>query len=160
MEVGARRAAGPDAAEVAALVASARRAVQGERGADQWDATVAPDAPDAAGLEVAAAGGDRGAVWLLGCIDEVPVGVAAAWLERWRDGRAVLRTDLVWVEPGAREVGVGEALVDELLLQARGLGATALEAVALPGQRELKNLFERFGLVARAIVVHKAVTDG
>jgi hypothetical protein len=32
-----------------------------------------------------------------------------------------------------------------------------IDAVALPGMRETKNFFEAAGLVARAIVVHKAL---
>jgi hypothetical protein len=33
--------------------------------------------------------------------------------------------------------------------------ATGLDAIALPGMRDTKNFFERFGLTARAITVHK-----
>jgi len=32
-----------------------------------------------------------------------------------------------------------------------------IDAAALPGNRALKNFFERFGLTARAIVVHRAL---
>ena len=38
--------------------------------------------------------------------------------------------------------------------------APTVEAVALPGNRQAKNLFERFGLVARAIIVQRRLTDG
>lgn len=153
MEVSARLAVAADAPEIARLLADAVIALDGQRGAAQWLATEAPAAPDAAEL---AAGSPL--VWLLGCIDDVPVGVAAAGEVRWRDGRVVVRAEVVYVDPGAREVGVGEALVDELLALAGRRGAVALESTALPGDRELKNLFERVGLVARAIVVSKALT--
>jgi hypothetical protein len=34
-------------------------------------------------------------------------------------------------------------------------GCFGVDALALPGNRETKNFFESFGLVARAIVVHR-----
>ena len=150
MEVSARRAAAADAADVVALLHEARAAVDGERGGEQWLATAAP--PDPTAMQLAAADGLR---WYVGCIDDVPVGVAAATPWRWDDGRTVLRIDVMFVMAGAREVGVGEALVDAVFDAARSDGAAAVESLALPGQRELKNLYERVGLVARAIVAHK-----
>ncbi len=152
MEVSARRADPADGAEVARLVADALAGVEGQRGASQWLATDAPAAPTPAELAL----GDP-LRWFVGCIDDVPVGVAAAGERRWRDGRTVLRAELVYVDEGARQVGVGEALVDALLDSARAAGASALEATALPGDRELKNLFERVGLVARALTVYKSL---
>lgn len=152
LEESARRAVAADAAEVARLVGDALAAVVGQRGADQWLATDAPDVPTPADLVDGAP-----LAWFVGCLDDVPVGVAAAAERAWRDGRTVVRAELVYVDPGAREVGVGEALVEALLAHAAERGAAALEATALPGDRELKNLFERVGLVARAIVVHKAL---
>ena len=120
MEVVARRAGAGDVDEVARLVRVALEAVAGQRGADQWLVTDAPGVPGPAELD-----DDAMPVWLVGCIDDVPVGVAAASERRWRDGRTVVRADLVYVEPGAREVGVGEALVDALLALAAGRGAVA-----------------------------------
>ena len=35
----------------------------------------------------------------------------------------------------------------------------AVESVALPGNRAAKNFFERFGLVARAIVVQRGLAE-
>ena len=59
----------------------------------------------------------------------------------------------VYVDPGARELGLGDALLATLLDAARDAGMHALESTALPGDRDTKNLFERAGLVARLIVV-------
>lgn len=151
-EESARRAGPGDVAELARLVTAALDGVVGQRGADQWLSTAAPAAPGEADLAP-----DAPVAWFLGCLDDVPVGVAAVSEQAWRDGRTVLRAELVYVEPDARELGVGEALVDALLAEATQRGAAALESTALPGDRELKNLFERVGLVARAIVVHKAL---
>jgi GNAT superfamily N-acetyltransferase len=52
-------------------------------------------------------------------------------------------------------VGIGELVMDALVAWAQDHGCEAIDAVALPGDRETKNFFERFGLTARAIVVHR-----
>ena len=36
---------------------------------------------------------------------------------------------------------------------------TGIDAVALPGNRATKNFFERFGLTARALLVHRRLGD-
>ena len=61
----------------------------------------------------------------------------------------------LYVHPEARDVGIGEAMIEELLTWAPTTGAKALEATALPGDRQTKNLFERFGMKARAITVSR-----
>lgn len=77
----------------------------------------------------------------------------------YRSGRPAERTDSIawvvgpWVEPGARGVGVGEALVAEVQAWASAAGAGRLDAFALPGDRETKSAFERAGLVTRALVL-------
>jgi len=40
---------------------------------------------------------------------------------------------------------------------ARERSLVGLDAVALPGDRDTKNFFETFGLVARAIQVHRSL---
>ena len=59
----------------------------------------------------------------------------------------------VFVTPGAREVGFGDWLLEAALSAAVEEGSRLLEGTALPGDRDLKNLFERAGIVARAITV-------
>ena len=59
----------------------------------------------------------------------------------------------VFVTPGAREVGFGDWLLEAALAAAVDSGSRLLEGTALPGDRDLKNLFERAGIVARAITV-------
>lgn len=83
-------------------------------------------------------------------IDDVVLGAAAA--QTVVPGTAS-RVHLLWVHADAREVGLGEGLLDYLMQQARAAGAARIEASALPGDRDTKNLFERAGLVARLIVV-------
>jgi hypothetical protein len=36
-----------------------------------------------------------------------------------------------------------------------GEGCSGVDSLALPGDRATKNFFESFGLVARALIVHK-----
>lgn len=63
----------------------------------------------------------------------------------------------VFVEPEAREVGLGDSLVLRLLATLRERGATYLGSQTQPGNRALKNLFERHGLVAQTILVGRSL---
>jgi ribosomal protein S18 acetylase RimI-like enzyme len=65
----------------------------------------------------------------------------------------------VFVEPQAREVGIGDALVRHVLDVLTDVGAQWISAHALPGDRAMKNLFERHGLVAQTITVGRAIND-
>jgi ribosomal protein S18 acetylase RimI-like enzyme len=91
---------------------------------------------------------------LVATIDDVAVGylllgpVAAA---------GTARVEQVWVSPGAREVGFGDDLLAMATDIAREAGAVAIEAEALPGDRDTKNLYERAGVTARKLVVWKAI---
>jgi GNAT superfamily N-acetyltransferase len=58
----------------------------------------------------------------------------------------------VAVHPGARGIGVGTALLEEFRRIVRDAGGDAVDAYALPGDRETKNLYERAGLTARMII--------
>jgi GNAT superfamily N-acetyltransferase len=59
----------------------------------------------------------------------------------------------VYVEPEARELGFGDGLLDAARHEAVDRGCAALEGVALPGDRDTKNLYERAGITARKIIV-------
>ena len=59
----------------------------------------------------------------------------------------------VYVQPEARELGFGDALLDAARDEALRHGCSALEGFALPGDRETKNLYERAGITARKIIV-------
>lgn len=99
------------------------------------------------------AGDEARPVWV-GTIDETAVGYAAAHVETLRDGTVLGVIDHLFVESDARDVGVGEALMDALLAWFRSQGCTAADATALPGNRETKNFFETAGFSARLIVMH------
>ena len=49
--------------------------------------------------------------------------------------------------------------MDAMVVWCRERGCIGIDGLALPGNRETKNFFETFGLVARAIVVHRPL-DG
>ena len=81
-------------------------------------------------------------------------GVALAYaVVRVQGTTAVLHE--LFTEPRARDVGLGHALLGAAEQRARDRGCTALESVALPGDRDTKNFFESHGLRARLLVVHR-----
>lgn len=99
---------------------------------------------------------DRHAFVRVGTADGAFVGYCVMTVEVLRtDETLAVVTDL-WVHPDARGVGVGYALMRDAEDRARSLGCLGIDARALPGDRSTKNFFESFGLVARAIEVHRA----
>ncbi|CAB4730781.1 unannotated protein [freshwater metagenome] len=108
----------------------------------------APESNDAQDLTA-----DR-LVWL-GCIDDVAVGYVSAQILQLTDGYALCQIREMFVESEAREIGVGELLMKCVIQWAQERGCGGIDATAMPGDRETKNFFETFGLVARAITVHQ-----
>lgn len=88
-------------------------------------------------------------------IDEVVVGFVDAAIVAGGDGGPICSLRAMYVEPDAREVGAGEALVELVDEWASEHGAVGIDAHALPGAREVKNFFESAGFVARLIVMHR-----
>lgn len=97
-------------------------------------------------------------VWV-GTFDEVVVGFGTGRTAPLRDGGLLGIIDLLYVHPEARGVGVGEALMAELLAWFREQGCMGVDAMALPGMRETKNFFEESGFSARLLVVHNRLRD-
>jgi ribosomal protein S18 acetylase RimI-like enzyme len=96
---------------------------------------------------------------LLGTLDDVVIGFAAVVVEQLRSGaRLGVITDL-YVEPEAREVGVGEVLVDALIDHCSAAGCIGVDATALPGHRAAKNFFEGHRFTARALAMHRRLDD-
>jgi len=60
----------------------------------------------------------------------------------------------IYTDPGLREIGVGEALMDAFRDWAGARGVAGLDAHVSPGHRLAKNFFESNGLTARHIVMH------
>lgn len=87
-----------------------------------------------------------------GTIDDVIFGVALAHVEN-----ELATIEELHVQRDARDVGVGEALLDFTVAWARANGAHAIDYPALPGDRATKNLGERSGFSARLIVMHRSL---
>jgi GNAT superfamily N-acetyltransferase len=91
---------------------------------------------------------------VVGTIDDVPIGYAAVHVEILNDGSRLGVVDDIFVEEGAREVGVGEAMMGDLVAWCETQGCSGMDALALPGHRSAKNFFETSGFTARKLVMH------
>ena len=155
MEPAVRRAEPADAAVLAELLEAACSAAGGHRGGpeamERWpEGDLADPGVRAKVVDHALANGDLEA-WLA----ELEGAVVGMALLRQLSGGS--RVELVYVLEGARGVGVGDAFVETLLEATRASGGTWLDAVALPGDRAMKSLFERGGLVAREITLRRSL---
>ena len=100
---------------------------------------------------------DEHSLLLIGEIDGVPLGLLWArsepMLRRAGDERVgVFR--LIYTDPEARGVGVGEAMLGPALDGLRERGHRRFDARVSPGHRLAKNFFEQNGFAARLIVMH------
>lgn len=102
---------------------------------------------------------DPGYLVLVGTVDGVVVGYAAGRTEALRDGRRLGVLGELFVEEGARGVGVGEAMMGEALAWFRAGGCAGVDSTALPGARETKNFFEESGFTARLLVMHRSLEE-
>lgn len=148
----ARRACADD---LSALVDLARRALAElapTRGGGVFVAREGRAEPldDTLAADLAAAG----VLVLTGTIDHTPVGYAVGRTEVIRDGSRLGIISDLYVEEDARSVGVGEAMMDQLLEWFRAEGCAGVDATALPGNRATKNFFEESGFTARLLVMH------
>lgn len=151
----ARPATPDDLGQVERLMALARDEVRAHRGGE-----LLLRRQGRAGGVTLPAPGDPDTAVVVGTIDGVVVGYGRARAETLTDGGRLGVVEELFVEPDARGVGVGEAIMEALLAFAADRGCFGVDAVALPGDRETKNFFERFGLTARAIVVHRSLGTG
>jgi GNAT superfamily N-acetyltransferase len=93
---------------------------------------------------------------LVGTLDDW---VAAVALCRVDDGvggrRGVL--DVCFVEPGAREVGLGHLLLERSLEWFGTQQCDGVDGTAFPGDRMAKSFFESAGFKARLLLMHRAI---
>jgi ribosomal protein S18 acetylase RimI-like enzyme len=71
------------------------------------------------------------------------------------NGTSIWSIEFVFVDAACREIGIGDALVIACLRELTQRNATWVQSSAMPGDRAMKNLFERHGLVAQTIIVGK-----
>jgi GNAT superfamily N-acetyltransferase len=152
----ARTAVEADVPHVVALAGAAAEEKARQKGGAIWARREGRPAPREAALLVALQSDDHEVA--VGTLDGAIVGYGAARVETLLDGGRLGVIDDIYVDPGARAVGVGEALMNHLLDWCIARGCFGVDSLALPGDRETKNFFESFGLVARAIVVHRPLT--
>jgi GNAT superfamily N-acetyltransferase len=152
---GARRATRTDLPELERLAAEAAAEYRSLKGGELWARREARPEPYGPSLEAQLDADD--AVVVAGTVEDVVVGYAAARVEVLRDGFRLARVSELFVEEPGRGVSVGEVMMDVVLEWCREQGCGGVDALVLPGHREAKNFFERFGLTARAIVVHRSL---
>jgi GNAT superfamily N-acetyltransferase len=154
-EEGCREALEADLPRLAELAAQAVEELRGGRGGAVWARHDARRPPFEDGLRHELDAADHHL--LVGTIDGTVMGYGAARTERLPDGGLLgVVTDL-YTEPGCRELGIGELTMQSLVDWCAAAGCFGVDSLALPGDRHTKNFFESFGLVARAIVVHRSL---
>lgn len=90
---------------------------------------------------------------VLGLLDDAGVGFASAFCDRARR-EPVATIEVIYVQPEARQVGVAEAMVGNVMRWAEERGCVGVDAPALPGSRTAKAFFEDNGFTARLLVMH------
>jgi GNAT superfamily N-acetyltransferase len=156
----ARRAAESDVPALADLWRTAAAAARAARGGAALLAELpALDAVDdvlRSGLDAP----DR--VVVAGSFDDAVVGIATARVHRPVSAphRPLAVVEVLYVDPEARGVGVGEAMMDVVLRWGEKAGCHGIDAPALPGARDAKAFFETMGMVTRALIMHRPITPG
>ena len=145
-----RPARADDGPELALLEDAARAGLVDARGGARWLEEHPRIGPDWASAIA------RRDVFVAELADPVPV--LAGYLVLDVAG-AVATVDQVYVSPEARELGFGDALLAAAWSRAADAGAAILEGYALPGDRHIKNLYERAGITARLITVSRVIND-
>lgn len=138
---------------IEALLEHAVAELEPQRGGWMWSRREARPRP--AGEQLRSVLGHPDHLMIVGTIDGVVVGYSTLSCSVLHDGALLATVEDIYVLPDARGVGVGEAMLDLGLGWADRRGCVAVDALALPGDRDTKNFFETFGLVARAIIVHR-----
>jgi GNAT superfamily N-acetyltransferase len=93
---------------------------------------------------------------LVGTVDGAVVGMALGRIDAV--GEATLGViDACYVEPPARGVGVGRALIDDLMAWFASSRCRGVDVNALPGDRETKNFLEASGFKARLLTMHRTI---
>jgi ribosomal protein S18 acetylase RimI-like enzyme len=100
---------------------------------------------------------DHDSTVVVGELDGYPFGFVWARVEQilpQAEGAEVGSIRLIYVEPEAREVSLGEEMRDHIMDLLRERGISRFDAHVLPGHRLAKNFFEAGGFSARSIIMH------
>ena len=154
MNEAARPARADDLPQLSDLLAAAVAEAAALRGGRLLAAAAGGEDPAALRSFLAGYHETPGRVLLAGTIDDAVVGQAAL---RVAGDPPLGSFDVLYVEPEARGVGVGAALVDAGVDWLRREGAQGVDARTLPGSRSAKQFLEGAGFVARLIVMHRAL---
>ena len=149
----ARRATSDDIEALIPLAAALREELREHRGGVMWELAESdsrdPDSRFVAALE------QPDECVVVGTYEDAVVAYAWAVTIPLADGtlRAVIPE--IYVDPTARKVGLGEAMLNEVIAWATEQECIALDAMALPGTRETKNFFETAGMKSRMLIVSR-----
>ncbi len=152
MEEGCRPAGTADVPRIAELTRAVIDELAPMRGGAVWRAREARPEPIEEGL--AELVDDPGVRMLVATIDGTVVGYAVVRLEHLADGSVLGIVDDIFVEEGARQVGLGELMIDDLMSWCEERRCVGMDAMALPGHRATKNFFEESGFTARQLIMH------
>ena len=134
--------------EVARLLQLAAEGLRGRRGGDALLTTwIGAESPSAAlkALEASIAPST-----LHVALPDDAVGLSVAWVGPEAGCFAV------WVDPGSRHLGWGPKLAQAAIEWLESEGAPHIDALALPGDREMKNVLERAGFKARLLTLRRS----
>lgn len=148
----ARLATEADLDAVATLARAALAEMAPVRGGHVFTSREGRAEPVDESLRMALAGPDHRV--LAGTLDGTVLGYAVARVETLRTGEGLGVIEDLYVDPEARGVGLGEAMMDGLLRWFTERGVAGVDAMALPGDRSTKNFFETAGFSARLLVMH------
>lgn len=152
MDEGCRAATPADVARVAELARAAIEELAPMRGGDVWKAREARAEPIEEGIAALLDLAEARVV--VATIDGVVVGYAVARLEHLGDGSVLGIVDDIFVEEEARQVGLGELMMGDLMPWCEERKCIGMDAMALPGHRATKNFFEESGFTARQLIMH------
>ncbi len=153
MQIFVRRGSEPDCELLELLESEGRSSLDEFRGGGRLAKDIALVAPN----WLAAVNNKSLGIFVAG-IDRTVMGYLLARMSTTVIGE-IATIEQVFVTKDARNLGVGDALISATVDWAKGLKIVALDALALPGDRETKNLYERAGLVARLITVTTDLRD-
>lgn len=158
MTESARLADADDIPRLVEIAIEHSKHVVGERGGELMLKEDGPAGPDEYATVLAQAIASPTSIVVAGGYDGVIFGLGRMEFIDLNGDSLLARIHELIVAGPAREVGIGEAMMNLLLQQAESHGCFGVDAVALPGDRETKNFFESFGLKARKLVVHRSLT--